>query len=144
MKNYHVLQSVLGPCIIVGLLLVSCTGISTASEEIEPKNYGVPADYANLINPIAADETSLQQGEEIYTRTCIHCHGEEGHGDGPAIANQTRKPYDFRDEHIKELSDGELYYIILHGVEDSPMLDWSFLEDEERWFLVNYIRTFQE
>ena len=156
------------------LLLSGCTGGSTASEgpgagssdgeglsgpvgdtepeqemeepmeEVEPKDYGVPADDANVVNPIAADDASLQQGEETYRSSCIDCHGEEGRGDGPVGVRQNPKPADFRADYVKELSDGELFYIISNGIEGSAMRGFVFFDEEVRWSLVNYVRTFQE
>lgn len=113
-------------------------------EAVEPKDYGVPADAANVVNPIAADDASLQEGEEIYKASCITCHGEQGRGDGPVAASLDPKPADFRSEYVKQLSDGELFYIITNGIEGSPMQAWGFFEEERRWHLVNYLRTFQE
>jgi mono/diheme cytochrome c family protein len=106
-------------------------------------DYGVLADAANVVNPIAADDTSLQQGEEIYKTGCIDCHGDEGRGDGLAASRLNPKPSDFRAEHVKELSDGELFYIITYGIKESSMQPMGFFDEEKRWHLVNYLRTFQ-
>ena len=174
MSRHWVLWSVLAASMLVGLLLSGCAGVSAASEdpgarsadgegvsehvgetepeqemeepmeEVEPKDYGVPADDANVVNPIPADETSLQRGEELYKKSCIDCHGEEGRGDGLAAANLDPQPSDFRVEHVKELSDGELFYIITYGIEGSAMQARGFFDEERRWHLVNYLRTFQE
>jgi mono/diheme cytochrome c family protein len=84
-------------------------------------DYGVPADDANAVNPIAADDASLQRGEEIYISSCIDCHGKEGRGDGVAATRLNPKPADFRSENVKELSDGELFYIITNGTTSSRM-----------------------
>jgi mono/diheme cytochrome c family protein len=155
---------------LVGLLLSGCTGVSTSSEdpdagsadeegvsepvgetepeqemeEVEPRDYGVPAEDANVVNPIAADDASLKRGEELYMDSCINCHGEEGRGDGLAATNMNPKPVDFRAEHVKELSDGELFYIVTYGIEGTAMEARGFLDEERRWHLVNYLRTFQE
>ena len=104
-----------------------------------PKDYGVPVEYANVVNPISADDASLQRGEENYKANCIRCHGEEGRGDGPIADRQNPKPSDYRADHVMELSDGELFYIVTHG-----MRTWGFFDEETRWDLVNYVRTFQE
>ena len=173
MKRHYVLWSVLAACMLVGLLLSGCSGVSSVSEdpsagsadsegvsepvgktepeqemeepeEVMPKDYGVPADDANVVNPIAADDASLQAGEETYRSSCIDCHGEEGRGDGPVGVRQNPKPTDFRAEHVKELSDGELFYIITNGIEGSAMRGFVFFDEEVRWSLVNYVRTFQE
>ena len=107
-------------------------------------DYGVPDDDANVVNPITVDAASLQRGEESYKNVCIDCHGEEGLGDGLAAAKLNPKPSDFRAEHVKELSDGELFYIITYGIEGSAMQAFGFYDEEIRWNLVNYLRTFQE
>ena len=107
-------------------------------------DYGVPADDANVVNPIAVDEASLQRGEEIYITGCIDCHGEDGRGDGLAASRLNPKPSDFRAEHVKTLSDGELFYIITYGIDGSSMQPMGFFDEEKRWHLVNYLRTFQE
>ena len=174
MKRHYVLWSVFVACILVGLLLSGCTSVSPASEdanagsadgegvsgpvgetepeqeleepveEVGPKDYGVPADDAIVVNPIIADDASLQRGEDIYGTSCIDCHGQAGRGDGPVVTRLNPKPSDFRSDHVKELSDGELYYIITHGIEGSAMPAFVFFDEDQRWHLVNYLRTFQE
>lgn len=139
MRNISI-WSALTPCMIVGVMLSGC-----ASGEVEEvRDYGVPAEDANLTNPLPADDTSLARGEDLYRKSCIDCHGEEGRGDGLAAKNLDPQPIDFRADYVKELSDGELFYIISNGIEDSAMMAWGFFDDERRWHLVNYIRSFQE
>lgn len=104
----------------------------------------MPDDDANVVNPIAADDTSLQKGEETYKNACIDCHGKEGRGDGTAVTRLNPKPSDFRAEYVMDLSDGELFYITTYGIDDSAMQAFGFFDDEIRWNLVNYMRTFQE
>lgn len=151
--------------LLIGLLISGCSGGSIASEEqgagsanseevadssketepeVVPKDYGVPAEDANLVNPMAADEASLQRGEMIYKTYCQICHGREGRGDGPVAVGLDPKPVDYRAEHVKALSDGELFYIITNGIEGSDMLAHGYIEEERRWHLVNYLRTLQE
>ena len=133
------LWSVLTTCLLVGLLLAGCS----SGEVEEVKDYGVPAEDANLVNPIPSDDASLERGGGLYTN-CVNCHGEEGRGDGPGVVTLDPKPTDFRAEHVKALSDGELFYIITNGVEGSGMRGWNFFTEEQRWHLVNYIRSLQE
>ena len=42
----------------------------------------IPAEYAGISNPVAADQNSLQQGAELYGTYCVSCHGDGGMGDG--------------------------------------------------------------
>lgn len=168
MRRHRVFRFLLTACALAGMLLVACSGASTKAddpgvgpadiveeaepeeeveeptEDVGPKVYNVPADDANVVNPIPADDASVQRGEEIYRASCIECHGEEGRGDGPAGLRQNPLPADFRAEYVKELSDGELFYIITNGTEGSAMIAWGFFDEEQRWHLVNFIRTLQE
>jgi mono/diheme cytochrome c family protein len=95
-------------------------------------------------NPIPADEASVTRGEEIYMGTCVDCHGEGGKGDGPVAARQNPKPADFNADFVKNLTDGELYYIIINGVEGTGMMSWAVYDEDKRGHLVNYIRSLQE
>ena len=86
MRNISI-WSALTPCMIVGVMLSSC-----ASGEVEEvRDYGVPAEDANLVNPFPADDASLTRGEELYKKSCIDCHGEEGRGD--ALASKNLDPH---------------------------------------------------
>ncbi len=114
------------------------------SEVEEVRDHGVPAEDANLANPFSANDASLTRGEELYKKSCIDCHGEEGRGDGLAAKNLDPQPVDFRADNIKELTDSELFYIITNGIDDSAMMAWGFFDEDRRWHLVNYIRSFQE
>ena len=139
MKHYMIWY-ILATCMFVVLILTGCT----SGEVEEVRDYNIPAADASLVNPIPADDASLANGEELYRKSCLNCHGEEGRGDGLAAGNLDPQPVDFRAEFVKELSDGELYYIISNGIEDTAMQAWGFFDEERRWHLVNYIRSFQE
>jgi cytochrome c5 len=66
---------------------------SCAAGEVEAvRDYGVPAEDANLVNPFPANDASLTRGEELYKKSCIDCHGEEGRGDGLAAKNLDPHP----------------------------------------------------
>ena len=129
-------------------LLATQTPISTdipvPTDIPSTTDYDIPDDDAIVVNPIPVDDASLQRGEESYMNACIDCHGEEGRGDGPAAARLNPQPSGFRAEHVIELSDGELFYIITYGIEGSAMQACGFYDEEIRWNLVNYFRTFQE
>ena len=159
MSKYFSIRTWLFICVLlITALLSSCSaleGFSTTPTPVPTDipvptaipptlDYGVPADDASVVNPIAADDASQQRGEEIYVASCINCHGEEGRGDGPIATGLNPKPSDFRAEYVMELSDGELYYIITNGIDESSMQPMGFFDEEKRWHLVNYLRTFQE
>lgn len=149
---------------LVGFLIAGCSGDSSTSEGegvdglegraqseqmegsgagIQPRDYNVPAAEAEVVNPIPADDASVARGEEIYQSVCADCHGEEGRGDGPLAVAFDPQPVDFQADFVRSLSDGELFYIITNGIEDTEMPDFGYFDEEDRWSLVNYLRTLQ-
>ncbi len=166
MRQLRAFLFVLIAGMLVGVVLAGCSGGSAASEdpgagsaddggaeavqeteeptEIPPRDYNVPEQDANRENPLPADDANLQRGKEIYEASCIECHGELGRGDGPTASRLNPPPVDFQAEHIRELSDGELYSIITNAVEGTAMPKFNYLEEERRWQLVNFIRSLQE
>ena len=103
----------------------------------------VPDEAAAVPNPIA-DDQSIATGAELYALNCAVCHGESGGGDGPAAAGLAMAPSDLHEGHVQGLSDGALFYIISHGKPETPMPAWeNILEENDRWQVVNFLRTFQ-
>jgi mono/diheme cytochrome c family protein len=106
--------------------------------------HDVPEDAAAVPNPFAGDEESTAAGADLYAASCAVCHGETGEGDGPGAAGMDPAPADLHEGHVQGLTDGALFYIISHGRPDTPMPAWEdVLDEDERWHVVNFLRTFQ-
>ena len=107
----------------------------------------LPADYANLVNPVSADAASLAQGAAVYAESCAVCHGAEGWGDGPAAENMEPPPAALaHTSHM--LSDAYLYYRISEGGQSDPFNSAmpSFkqaLDETDRWNVIHYIRSLE-
>ena len=109
------------------------------ASDLEPTE---DVDPATLENPIIPDIESVSRGEEIYNKTCITCHGEGGAGDGSASDELEVNPANLVSKPTQDLSDGELFFTITNGREGTPMPAWKGgITPEDRWNLVNYIRT---
>ena len=121
------------------LLCAMDTPASTGSEWV------APARAARKQNPMPADPSSINKGKDLYLQACLPCHGATGKGDGPSSAtlerNGTRiRPGNLTAPKIRQETDGELFWKISEG--NSPMPTWSqTLTEEQRWLVVNYIRT---
>ncbi|GAP63439.1 hypothetical protein ARMA_1862 [Ardenticatena maritima] len=115
------------------------------ADEAHAEAHGLPEEALQLENPIPATEESIARGREIYAQNCASCHGDEGYGDGPAAAGLDPKPANLHMGHVQMLPDGGLFWIISHGVEGTAMPAWeNVLSEEDRWHVVNYIRTFDD
>lgn len=90
-------------------------------------------------------DAAANAGRGIYTQNCAACHGLEGYGNGPNSISLLKKPANFSRPFYKQYSDEMWYYRISEGVPGTRMPQFRFkLTDEERWFLVAYLKTLQE
>lgn len=116
-----------------------------ADEHMSAMGHDVPEEADAMLNPIQADDESLAAGAALYAANCVVCHGETGQGDGPTAKELEKKPADLHADHVQDNSDGALFHIISHGRPDTPMPAWEdVLSEEERWHVVNFLRTFGE
>jgi mono/diheme cytochrome c family protein len=84
----------------------------------------------------------LQLGKEIYTDTCLDCHGETGKGNGASSQGLTLQPPDFTFESIlPPRSDQDLYQIVSQGTAGVMPAYSNKLSDDEMKAVVAYIRT---
>jgi mono/diheme cytochrome c family protein len=94
------------------------------------------------VNPIEADEVSVERGALLYGVNCAICHGEGGQGNGniaPFLSK--KKPADLTSDVVQTKSDGALFLVMSNGVPGSmPALNEN-LTVRERWDVVNFIRT---
>lgn len=104
------------------------------------------AQNAALVNPIPPNIESLASGEELYKENCVPCHGVSGAGDGPIGRTLNPPPADLTLHTVPGgHPDSRLYDWITNGFPDSVMPVFNeHLTDEERWHLVNYIRTLSQ
>jgi mono/diheme cytochrome c family protein len=99
-----------------------------------------PAPSATKKNPVASSQSSLAAGQKIYSKTCALCHGKSGNGDGPAVIELNIHPAKLSYPHMKEQSDGALFWKITTGKKPMPGYG-TRLSETDRWNLINYIRT---
>jgi len=95
-----------------------------------------------LVNPVEGDPAAVSKGGLLFAANCRVCHGPAAEGP-PADSGFTPPPRDFRSTAFHAArADGELFYAIRHGIDDTAMLPWEGrLTDREIWMLVAYIRT---
>lgn len=92
------------------------------------------------VNPVEADEVSLQRGQILFSIHCALCHGEHGSGDGPLAGYFSHTPERLSSPEAAAEFDGSVYLMILQGVGDMPPLAEN-LTPRERWDVINFIRT---
>ncbi len=94
-----------------------------------------------LKNPIALHDNVLKDGEVLYGKFCVHCHGEAGAGDGKVGLKLPGPPPAYNGA-LKNLPEGKIFHSITYG-KNSMGNHASILNAEERWTLVHYVQKLQ-
>jgi mono/diheme cytochrome c family protein len=94
-----------------------------------------------LKNPIAFSESIEKEGEVLYSKFCVHCHGATGAGDGKVGAKLPGPPPAYNTA-LKDLPEGKIFHSITYG-KNSMGSHASQLTQEERWKLVYYVQKLQ-
>src|SRR5262245_10251637 len=97
-------------------------------------------------NPIAAIAEAIANGKALFRErtkgNCIFCHGETGSGNEANFPRLRRKPADLTNkERMTAMTDGEVWWKISKGITGIMPAGEKRLTEEERWHVVNYVRT---
>ena len=93
----------------------------------------------------------VARGKQLYDQNCAVCHGAKGDGKGDAAAFLLPKPRDFVAANYRLRTtlntqlptDEDLFRSISLGMPGTPMPPWRhILDDNDRWALVEYVKTF--
>jgi mono/diheme cytochrome c family protein len=122
------------------LLLGALEAPGQAPPKPGDEEWKAPARAAKKKNPIPADEKSIAAGKLVYVGQCLSCHGAFGKGDGPAAKDLPKKAGDLSSPKLEEQTDGALFWKITEGRTPMPTYE-KLLKEEDRWMVVNYIRT---
>jgi len=110
----------------------------------EKKPWLVPDNYKNMKNPVASNAESIANGKTLYATHCKSCHGTKGLGDGSKAAQLKTEPGDFSKADFQAQSDGALFYKTSEGREDMPGFKKKIPDADERWSIVNFLRTLKK
>ena len=125
--------------VVIASLAVVCATVGVAAQATKGGNPKAAA----VKNPVSPTASSINKGRQAYMKSCRHCHGSTGLGDGP-LAPKNPSPATLTDAEWKYGStDGEIYAIISNGVGgDSEMKGVrSELTATDMWNIVNYLRS---
>ncbi len=103
----------------------------------------VPEKYLKMENEFAGeDEDGI--GEELYAQHCKSCHGKEGYGDGTKAKELETEMRDLTSEEVQSQPDGALYYKAIIGRDEMPSFEKKIRDEEDRWMVINYLRSLTE
>ena len=107
------------------------------------RSLAIPRVIRDRPNPVATSPDVVADGLAHYADHCASCHANNGDGNTEMGRGLFPKPPDMRQTATQQLTDGELFYIIEHGVRFTGMPGWSTgTESGENatWRLVHFIR----
>lgn len=105
-----------------------------------------PDAYLQLANPLAPTRADLRAGRRLYLgreggQGCAICHGSKGDGEGPLAASFNPPPRNFTCQRtVRDIADGQLFWIIRHGSPGTSMPAYPALTDTQVWQLVLELR----
>ena len=111
------------------------------------KTAKAPDEFLATTNPLAASSGAIAAGKTLFLKTaqpvaCVMCHGEQGDGKGLMGAALVPPPRNFTcGAMMKDIPDGQLFWIIKNGSPGTGMMAFSGLPDEQVWQLIHYIRS---
>ena len=97
-------------------------------------------------NPVPADATSVARGKELYSVTCIQCHGPKADGNGTISGALMFPPANLLSDVVQNKPDGALFLTISNGIQGTggqihmPALNEN-LTVRDRWDVVNFLRN---
>jgi mono/diheme cytochrome c family protein len=101
----------------------------------------IPVEAAHMLNPIKPTSESQARAKKMYGYDCAMCHGANGNGKGD-IADLKPLPKDYTDPAaLKDLSDGEIFYILKNGKGQMPP-DGDRTKPDDLWNMVILVRSF--
>ena len=122
------------------------SGAGAPQQDFSQNTWELPEDADKTKNPTASTPESVAKGKELYLErmkgNCVFCHGETGAGNEANLSQLRRKPADISNkERMAAMTDGELFWKISKGITGIMPAGEKRMSEEERWHVVNYIRT---
>jgi len=117
-----------------------------AQQDFSKNTWELPEDADKTKNPTTATPESIAKGKELYMErskgNCVFCHGDMGSGNEANLAKLRRKPADLTNkERMMAMTDGEVFWKISKGIQGIMPAGEKRMTEEERWHVVNYVRT---
>jgi mono/diheme cytochrome c family protein len=134
-----------------GLAYLRSTGLSARADagnvEVSmarrARSFAIPPDARTKQNPVPSSPEVLAEGMAHYADHCANCHANDGSGKTEMGQGLFPKAPDMRLAATQQMSDGELFYVIEHGIRFTGMPAWSTGTpegEESTWHLVHFLR----
>jgi len=99
-----------------------------------------PVDPKTLIVP---SPRLIEKGKGLFEANCVPCHGESGHGDGPAASTMSPRPRNLTipDGWTNGYDLPSIYKTVSRGVAGTSMASFDYLSKKDRMELAHYVQS---
>jgi S-disulfanyl-L-cysteine oxidoreductase SoxD len=141
----HVTKLALGVILLLVMVATGCQVRQPGSVEttlVQNFKHTISVGGKTDSNPLPANAENIRAGQENFSHYCVVCHGLDGQNTGVPFADRMSPPVPLlTSAAVQRYSDGQLKWIIDHGISPSGMpASRGILNDEEIWQIVHYIR----
>jgi mono/diheme cytochrome c family protein len=148
------LLGILGTLVVLAAVTILYARVTGLRASVQPsaveaavarrvRSFAVPAAEARRANPVTLSAAALAEGLAHYADHCASCHAIDGSGNTELGRGLFPQAPDMRGGDTQAMTDGELFYVIEHGIRFTGMPAWSTgSADGETgsWQLVHVIR----
>jgi mono/diheme cytochrome c family protein len=93
------------------------------------------------VNPFASDPTAAAAGMAHYKENCLDCHGARDVDTAEFAKGLNPGPPMLDMDDVQKMSDGQLFWVVSHGVRATGMPAFSPTHSEkEIWHIVSFVR----
>jgi putative copper export protein/mono/diheme cytochrome c family protein len=92
-------------------------------------------------SPTHFTAASVARGEALFAVHCAGCHGKSGRGNGPNALALDMETSDLTADHVYDHRDGDLFWWIGHGIDESMPGFATAIDDAARWNLIDFIHA---
>jgi mono/diheme cytochrome c family protein len=127
---------------VLFVLMAAAAAVSLAAYATEPRKPGSLPDVQSVASPMEMSDASVRQGQQVYTRMCVTCHGLDGKGNTDMGETLEAPPSDLTNgEWNYGGTDGELLSVIQRGTETGMPAFSEKLNEQRMWQVIHYLRT---
>ncbi len=133
---------------IKAIIVILLTGFIVTGFTFKTKNekkpWPVPEVAKNKKNPVASDAQTIATGKSLWSTHCKSCHGAKGLGDSTKASQLKTETGDLTKPDAQAQTDGVFFYKLSEGREDMPSFKKKIPDEDDRWSLVNFMRTLKK
>ena len=134
------IRMTLAPIGRAGVLTIAM--VTLAWGQAAQTRWTAPESEKGRKSPLAPSAKAVADGKKVAQTNCASCHGAGGKGDGAAAAALNPRPADWTSGRVQSESDGEIFWKISNG--RGAMPPWKHLSENERWAVIQYIRSLKK